>query len=347
MRSRTAVLYGALAIAVGAGIATHGIADSREPELYKLDGDLGVHDPVIMKEGGAYYIFCTGRVPGGRGIIPIRTSTDLHHWDLAGAVFEKLPDWVATEIPKARDAWAPDISYFNGAYHLYYAVSSFGVNDSAIGLATNETLDPKSPKYKWVDEGMVVRSKSGVDDFNAIDPNLVIEDKKHVWLNWGSFWGGIEMKRIDPKTGKLSSADTTLYSLCSRPRLKPHVTPPVEGAVEAPFIFRHGDYWYLFVSFDFCCRGVRSDYNVVVGRSKKIVGPYLDTKGNPMTEGAGTPVVSAATANWHGAGHEAAFRDGKTDFLIFHAYDAKTGRSQLQISTMLWDNGWPRVAAMP
>ena len=337
----------AMIAALCAGAPIPATAASAQPELLKLDGDLAVHDPAIMKEGNTYYVFATGRAPGGVGIIPIRCSTDMRHWALCGSVFQKLPDWVAKEVPKARDAWAPDISFFNGKYHLYYALSSFGVNDSAIGLATNETLDPKSPKYQWADEGMVVRSRAGEDDFNAIDPNLAIESKDKLWLNWGSFWGGIKMKRIDPQTGKLSSKDTTLYSLASRPRGKPHQTPPVEGAIEAPFITRHGDYWYLFASFDFCCRGVRSDYNVVAGRSKKITGPYLDKSGEPMTEGGGTPVVAAVTPMWHGAGHEAVFRDGKTDYLLFHAYDPATGRPQLQISTMAWDDGWPRVAGSP
>ena len=164
--------------------------------------------------------------------------------------------------------------------------------------------------------------------------NLVIENKTSVWL-------------IDPQTGKLSTKDTTLYSLASRPRLKPHQTPPVEGAIEAPFIARRDGYWYLFASFDFCCRGVKSDYNVVVGRSRKVTGPYVDKTGKPMTESGGSLVVAAATPNWHGAGHEAVFRDGNTDYLLFHAYDGKTGRPSLQISTMVWEHGWPRVAALP
>ena len=343
-KTASLVWYSAMAVAFCSGVAIHGLAASKEPELLQVTGDLGVHDPVIMKEGDTYYIYCTGGGRGGQGVIPIRTSKDLHAWTMAGYVLDKLPGWVATEVPKARGAWAPDISFFNGAYHMYYAVSSFGVNDSAIGLVTSETLDPKSPKYKWADQGMIVKSTAGVDDFNTIDPNLVIEDKDHVWLNWGSFWGGIKMKRVDPKTGKLSSEDTTLYTLCSRPRLKPHVTPPVEGAVEAPFIFRHDDYWYLFASYDFCCRGANSDYHVVVGRSKKVTGPYLDKDGKSMADGAGSEVVPATSPLWHGAGHEAAFRDGNTDYLIFHSYDATTGRPQLQISTMVWEDGWPRVA---
>ena len=323
------------------------LAGPPSPELLKVDGDTTVHDPVIIKEKGIYYIFCTGGGRGGAGVIPIRTSKDMRHWELAGFVFDKYPDWVKREIPKAGGgAWAPDISFFQGKYHLYYAVSSFGVNESAIGLATNATLDPKSPNYKWEDLGLVVRSRTE-DDFNAIDANLIVEDKNHVWLSWGSFWGGIKMRRINPATGKLSAEDTTLYSLASRPRSTSRVTPPVEGAIEAPFIYRHGHYFYLFVSFDFCCRGAKSDYHVVVGRARKITGPYLDKTGKPMTEGGGSEIVPALSALWHGAGHEAVFQDGKTDYLLFHAYDPKSGRPSLQISTMVWENGWPKAATPP
>ena len=312
----------------------------RTPELLTLSGDIErVHDPAIIRQGDAYYLFSTGRIPGG-GIIPIRTSQDLHHWTLSGAVFDKLPDWAVKEIPGARDAWAPDIAFFHGRYHLYYAVSTFGKNDSAIGLATNRTLNPADPDYKWVDQGMVVRSRQGQDDWNAIDPNLVIGNAHSIWLDWGSFWGGIKMRRIDPETGKLSSTDTTLYSLATRP-------PASRRAIEAPFIIRRGRYWYLFVSFDFCCRGARSDYNVVVGRAKKITGPYLDRAGRPMTEGGGTPVESAATAKWRGAGHEAVLHDRRSDYLVLHAYEAASGRPVLQISTIVWNDGWPEVAPLP
>jgi arabinan endo-1,5-alpha-L-arabinosidase len=323
-------------------VASAAMLAAAGPKLLPLDGDLAVHDPAIIKDADTYYVFCTG---GGRGgVIPIRTSKDLRHWDLAGYVFAKLPDWVKTEVPKANGAWAPDISFYDGEYHLYYAVSSFGVNESAIGLATTPTLDAKSPKYAWTDRGMVVRSHTA-DDYNTIDPNLVVENEKSVWLNWGSFWGGIKMRRLDPATGLLSSKDTTLYSLASRPRGKPKETPPQDGAIEAPFIFRHGGYWYLFASFDFCCRGAKSDYNVVVGRSRKVTGPYVDKAGKPMTEGGGTTIVPPISPLWHGAGHEAVLHDGQTDYLLFHAYDPKTGRSFMEISTIAWNGGWPEVAS--
>jgi arabinan endo-1,5-alpha-L-arabinosidase len=271
----------------------------------------------------------------------------MRNWTRGGFVLEQLPDWVAGEVPRARNAWAPDISFFNGKYHLYFSLSSFGVNHSAIGLATNATLDPEDPNYKWVDEGMVVRSRPGEDDFNAIDPNLVMEDDENAWLSWGSFWGGIMMRRVDPQTGKLSTVDTTLHRLAARPRGDAHQTPPVEGAIEAPFIVRRDDHWFLFVSWDFCCRGARSNYKVVVGRSPKVTGPYIDKDGKPLSEGGGSLILEAATDHWRGAGHPAVYHENGTDYLVFHAYSAENGRSRLHISTVVWENGWPRVAELP
>jgi arabinan endo-1,5-alpha-L-arabinosidase len=317
-----------------------------EPQVLEISGDLSVHDPCIAKAGDNYYLFATGG-RRGRGIVPIHTSPDLREWTRTGFVLERLPDWVSKEVPRARNAWAPDISYFNGKYHLYYSLSSFGANDSAIALATNKKLDPKSPEYEWIDEGLVVRSRAGEDDFNAIDPNLVIEDEKNVWLAWGSFWGGIMMRRVDPQTGKLSTEDTTLHKIAARARKDDHKTPPVEGAIEAPFIVRRGDYWYHFVSWDFCCRGARSNYKVVVGRSANVTGPYVDKDGKPMSDGGGTLLIEAATDQWRGAGHPAVYEEGSADYLLVHAYSAENGRSRLHISTIEWEDGWPRVAKLP
>lgn len=318
----------------------------KKPVMLDLEGSLRLHDPVIMQENETYYVFATGGRPG-RGFIPIKCSKDMITWERCGNVFKTLPVWAPIEIPGTRGIWAPDISYFNGLYHLYYSVSTFGKNNSAIGLATNKTLDPENPDYRWIDHGMVIRSTRGKDDFNAIDANIAIEDENNIWMSWGSFWGGIKMRRIDPKTGMLSTADTTLYSLSTRPRLKNHQTPPVEGAVEAPFIVKHGKYWYLFVSFDLCCRGAESTYNIVVGRSKNITGPYVDKDAVPMSQGGGSTVVKATTENWKGPGHCAILQQPGQDWLLFHAYHGETGRSELKISSLEWHDGWPIAAKLP
>ena len=205
-----------------------------------------VHDPSIIKQGDTYYLFST------RAGIAIRCSKDLIHWRLCGDVFAHLPEWAVKDVPGLRGLWAPDVSYFNSRYYLYYSASTFGSNHSSIGLATNETLDPSSEKYRWVDQGKVIGSNID-DDWNAIDPNVVFDEQNQPWLAFGSFWGGIKLRKLDQATGKLSSQDQKLYSLASRAR-----TSGSPGAIEAPNIIRKNGYYYLFVSFDLCCRGANS-----------------------------------------------------------------------------------------
>ena len=113
-----------------------------------------IHDPVMTKEGETYYVFSTGRG------IEVHTSKDRMTWQRQGPAFPQPWKWTSETIPGSRDfSWAPDISYFNGRWHLYYSVSTFGKNHSAIGLATNVTLDSKRPDFQWKDEGLVVESK--------------------------------------------------------------------------------------------------------------------------------------------------------------------------------------------
>src|SRR5215210_8451764 len=125
-----------------------------------LRGDVRVHDPSMIKQGQTYYVFSTG-APNGSindGNIQIRASSDLINWRFLGTVFQQTPAWITDTLGvKPRSLWAPDISFFNGKYHLYYAASTFGSNNSLIALATNRTLDPSSPNYKWLDEGVVLR----------------------------------------------------------------------------------------------------------------------------------------------------------------------------------------------
>jgi arabinan endo-1,5-alpha-L-arabinosidase len=89
-----------------------------------------------------------------------------------------------------------------------------------------------------------------------------------------------------------------------------------------------------------CCRGKDSTYKIVVGRARKITGPYEDREGKPMLDGGGTLVLEGAEA-WRGPRHQAVLHDGNADLLVFHAYDGTKGRPRLQISTMVWEDGWP------
>jgi arabinan endo-1,5-alpha-L-arabinosidase len=319
---------------------------AQAPRALALSGDYPVtHDPSIARDGETYYVFATS-TRSSEGQLPIRCSTDLQAWKICGHVFDQIPAWIHETSPKTRDLWAPDISFFQGKYHLYYAYSSFGSNNSGIALATNESLDPKSPKYQWKDEGLVLKSSAG-DDFNAIDPNLVIDKKGAAWLSFGSFWGGIKMRRIDPVTGKLSTSDSQLYSLAKRvapamPEAPKPGLPANWQAIEAPFIVRHGGYFYLFVSFDLCCRGTKSTYRTMVGRSKHVTGPYVDVDGKPMLEDGGTQILSPNN-RWIGPGGESVLLRPESDLIVFHAYDAATGKPALQISTLTWEHGWPHA----
>lgn len=321
---------------------------AQAPHAFPVQGAVAfTHDPSIAKDGNTYYVFATGRAPGG-GQFPIRCSEDLVHWRMCGQVFDAIPQWVQQRSPGTRDLWAPDISYSHGEYRLYYAYSLFGKNTSGIALVTNKTLDSKSKDYKWVDRGLVLESEA-TDDFNAIDPNYVEDARHHAWLAFGSFWGGIKMRALDSATGKLSSIDTRLYSLARRVK-PPNAVPAKPGlppdwqAIEAPFIVRHGGYYYLFVSFDLCCRGTKSTYRTMVGRSRSVTGPYVDKGGKPMMEGGGSLLLGANT-RWLGPGGESVLMQKHgPDLIVFHAYDAQTGRPSMQLSTLVWRNGWPEAA---
>jgi len=327
--------------------ANAGQADA--PRAIPVQGDIvGAHDPSIAKDRDTWYLFTT-TPPDSKTTdqFPIRCSKDLVHWKACGYVFPEIPAWIKKDSPKTKELWAPDISFFDGKFHLYYAYSAFGVNTSGIALLTNKTLNPQSPDYHWVDEGLVLRSRAE-DDFNAIDPNLILDEKGDAWLSFGSFWSGIKMRKLDRKTGKLSTEDPQLYSLAKR-RKSEQFEPPKPGlppdyqAIEAPFIVRHGDYYYLFVSYDLCCRGTKSTYRTMVGRSRQVTGPYLDAGGKKMSDGDATPFLSA-NQKWLGPGGESVLLQKDGDLIVYHAYDAKTGVPSLQISTLTWTGGWPHAA---
>src|ERR1700728_2515375 len=172
---RTTFLISLVLCCATAGLAADTATSGKTSEALALEGDVEyTHDPSIAKDGDTWYLFGTANGPVRKGELPIRCSQDLHLWKLCGYVFEQIPQWIKKQSPETKELWAPDISFFNGEYHLYYAFSVFGKNTSGIALLTNKTLDPKDAQFHWVDQGLVLQSKVG-DDFNAIDPNLVLD----------------------------------------------------------------------------------------------------------------------------------------------------------------------------
>src|SRR6266496_2178230 len=250
-----------------------------------VTGDVAVHDPSMVKVNGTYFLFSTGNG------IEIRTSTDRTAFRRVGVVWPNGASWAYPFTNNSNNLWAPDVSFHNGRFYLYYAASTFGSRNSAIFLATSTTGMPGS----WTNLGIVVQT-SNSSDHNAIDPNLVVDANINWWLTYGSFWTGIKMVPINPSTGKPSN--TTRYNLAQRPS-------SADGAIDAPYIVYRGGFYYLFVSFDYCCRGTSSNYRTMVGRSTSVTGPYVDRDGVAMTNGGGTEIL-ATHGSIYGPGHPAA-----------------------------------------
>jgi arabinan endo-1,5-alpha-L-arabinosidase len=308
-----------------------------------------MHDPVMFREGGTYYIFATGMG------IAVWSSGDMVHWTHEKPVFDAPPAWAVAAVPTFKGhIWAPDISLFNGRYYLYYAVSAFGKNTSCIGVATNVTLDPRSPRFKWVDHGKVIQSIPGVTNWNAIDPNLIAADDGTAYLTFGSFWEGIKIVRLTPDRLGVAEPLDHLTTIASRMADPAAPNPPATtgnpadaggNAIEAPFIFKHGGRYYLFASIDYCCRGPKSNYKMIIGRSDSITGPYLDEAGVPMARGGGT-ILLQGDSHWYGVGHNGVNSFDGVDYIVYHGYDASDphGRSRLRIDRLRWTAaGWPEV----
>jgi arabinan endo-1,5-alpha-L-arabinosidase len=306
---------------------------------YRLAGATSpVRDPSLMRQNNTWYLFSTdagGSIPGH---LPIRCSNDAVNWTLCGAVFNQIPSWVQTQEPGITDLWAPDISYFNGLYHVYYAGSLFASNQSVIGLATNTTLDQSDPAYQWVDQGLVLGS-SHPDDFNAIDPNILIDQDGSVWMTYGSYWTGIKQRQIDPSTGKLSTQNQSVYSLATRPGVQFN---PIEGS---SLVYK-GNYYYLFVSFDDCCNPnpYLDTYRIMVGRSSSAHGRFTDMNGTSMMQGGGTLLLAGNGNTWNAPGGETVYIDSQNgDWITFHALHLPDGVAHAFVNQLTWTNNWPQI----
>ena len=328
---------------------------------YQVD-TLMVHDPVMAYENGTYYLLSTGMG------LQWATSKDRRSWIIQPTPFiEQLPEWTRDSVPGFRNhVWAPDVIRWNDRWWLAYSCSTFGKNTSAIGLMSSDRLNGQ-----WRDEGCLVASKEGRDQWNAIDPAFVIDDNNKLWVSWGSFWDGIQLARVrseelgvrssesaatpnssllTPNSSLLTPNSKTIARRFRKgdPNAPENPTSQFAGrnAIEAPFILKHGGWYYLFVSWDYCCRGAKSNYRVAVGRSKTVDGPYVDREGKPMTEGGGTLFLEGDKKEFEAAGHCAAYDlpTGETVF-VCHGYATRlNGASILIQRNVKWTaDGWPEL----
>jgi arabinan endo-1,5-alpha-L-arabinosidase len=286
----------------------------------------------IMPCKDEYWVFYTGRG------VPSYHSKDLVKWERGPAVFKSPPEWIAKIVPANRNMvyWAPDIIKLGDRYLLYYSVSSFGKMTSAIGLATNPTLDPADPAFHWTDQGFVVRTQEGQagEAYNAIDPAVFRDRDGSPWLTFGSYWTGIKLIQLDPKTGLRAAPDSKIFSLA------------YNDSIEASYLCRHDEYYYLFVNWGSCCQGPKSTYNIRIGRSKTITGPYLDKAGVGMLKKGGSVFLATTNGPLIGPGHAGTLNaQGKTWFTSDFEGDLRmNGRATLAIMPLRWNaDGWPEA----
>ncbi|MDO7886862.1 family 43 glycosylhydrolase [Hymenobacter cheonanensis] len=297
---------------------------------YALQGALGIHDPsTIVKSGNTYWVFGTGDG------IACKYSTDLINWTDAKSVYTKTlyPGWINGKVPGfAGTFWAPECKYLNGKYYLYYSCSTFGSQVSTIGLATNPTLDPASPDFKWTDQGEVVSSTAlGNSAPNAIDPALFTDASNNLWLTYGSYFGGIRVTQLDAATGKPLNVNTQ-YAVAN-------------GGVEASYVAYNNGYYYLFVNRGTCCNGAASTYYIQVGRSASPTGPFLDQAGADLNNNGGTTLLSKS-GRYVGPGHAGLLTEGGITYFSHHYYDGyDNGAPKLGLAQLTWGTtGWPTVS---
>ncbi len=295
-----------------------------------LQGLRGAHDPsTIIKAGNTYWVFATGQ-----GISSL-SSTDLVNWTPGPAVFlnNAYPGWINGKVPNfAGFFWAPECVFQNGKYYLYYSCSTFGSRVSAIGLAINATLDPRSPDYRWVDQGVVIATNNG-SAVNAIDPAIFHDDANNLWLTYGSYSGGIRITQLDAATGKWLGLNQ--YAVANSG----------SNGVEASYVKQHGSYYYLFVNRGTCCQGSNSTYYIQVGRSLLPGGPFLDKRGLDLNSSGGTTVL-AVSGRYVGPGHTGILEENGVSYFSHHYYDAyDNGAPKLGIAALSWDAaGWPVIS---
>ncbi len=277
-------------------------------QVSALEGQVQIHDPsTVVRCDGKYYTFGTG----GTALV----SEDGWTW-MRG-------------VKPSRNGMAPDVIQIGDRYYMYVARNVGAQPRADINLIWSKTLDPNAPEYKWEESG-VVASSDGIEDCNAIDPGLLLDPTDgRLWLSYGSYVGYIRLVELEPRTGK---------------RAQPEVAP-VNIAIncEASILIYHDGWYYLLATHGSCCRGADSGYNIRVGRSSQVTGPYLDHTGMSMLMGGGKLFLTSS-GRVIGPGHFGLIDlgDGVQKFSCHYEADLdRGGASVLDIRPLLWKGGWP------
>jgi arabinan endo-1,5-alpha-L-arabinosidase len=318
-------------LGLGIGLLLAAAAPSADV-VAALTGQITLRDPSqIVKDGDYYYTFATGRN------VVIRRSLDLVHWVDYGRVFSGAPQWTTQAVSgfqSGSDIWAPEVIHAGGEYRLYYSASTWGSQDSAIGLATNTTLDRNDPNYEWVDRGLVIESNPG-SPFNTIDPAVFHEDNGRMWMTFGSYWNGIYITELDPDTGLRLSAQSGQTPLARN---------PPSTSIEASYVHQRGDDYYLFVNWGSCCAGPNSTYNIRVGRSNSPTGPFYDKDLKNMYAGGGT-LVLGSEGERIGPGHAGILEENGVEYFSYHYEGTQLNSAKFDIRRLGWTpEGWPVMA---
>ncbi|KAH8772913.1 glycoside hydrolase, family 43 [Diaporthe sp. PMI_573] len=301
------------------------------PNPGACSGDCFAHDPALIKRSsdGKYFRFNTG------GKIMIYDSDSLSGpWTFRGAA---IPGGSSINLAGKDDLWAPDVRLVGDTYYLYYAVSAFGSQASAIGVATSKTLEAGS----WTDRGATgVSSKAG-SNYNAIDPNLVeTADGKFV-LNFGSFWNDLYQV---PMASNPTKASGSSYNIA--------FNSSGTHAEEGPFMYYRAPYYYLFWSSGICCGyettmpGPGEEYRINVCRSESVNGPFVDQRGVSCAQGGGTTVL-ASHGKVYGPGGQGVLVDASQGGAVLYYHYADTGVGYADAdyrfgwNGLSWSTGWP------